>query len=133
MTYWDWIRMLNVVVLLVMVATLVVRYRAGVRMLDPRDLLDDPSHLPLLRVGLILMYVALIEGNLEGLLRGLPGGPRILALLPGLLLVLLSMHWGRARRAWLRLRGPRRPRQAPDSLRPSPRTTPTNFDNQRTI
>lgn len=98
MTYWDWIRVANLVVLVALIITIGARFRAGVRMLDPRDLLQDPSHLPLLRMGQILLYLALAEGFLEGLLLDLPGGPRVIAPLPGLLLVLLSAHWRRAYR-----------------------------------
>jgi hypothetical protein len=97
-TYWDWIRVANLVVLVALVVTIAARYRAGTRMLDPRNLLNDPSHLPLLRMGQILLYLALIEGFAEGLILGLPGGPRVIAPLPGFLLILLSAHWRRVYR-----------------------------------
>jgi len=105
MTYWDWIRVANLVVLVALVVTIGARYRSGVRMLDPRNLLDDPSHLPLLRMGQILLYAALLEGFAEGLALGLPGGPRVIAPLPGLLLILLSAHWRRVYRLAQRVTG----------------------------
>jgi hypothetical protein len=103
MTYWDWMRVTNIAVLVILVVTISLRFRSGIVMLDPRNLLEDPSHLPLLRMGQILLYLALIEGFAEGLVLNLPGGPRIIAPLPGLLLILASAHWHRILRCarWL--------------------------------
>jgi hypothetical protein len=104
MTYWDWIRVANLIVLVALVITIGARFFSGIKMLDPRNLLQDPSHLPLLRMGQILLYLALIEGFAEGLALNLPGGPRIIASLPGLLLILLSAHWRRVYKTWRKAR-----------------------------
>ncbi len=103
MTYWDGVRLVNLAVLAALLVTIGTRYVSGVRMLDPRNLMGDPSHLGLMRMGQMLLYLGMMVGYVEGLVSGLPGGPRVIAPLPGLVLILVSAHWGWLRDRWLRV------------------------------